>query len=572
MRPVSVYIRLAPLCLLAACSGSVAGPEDPNPATGGTDATGATGGTVGQGAGGGTGGSSGAATGGSAGTPNIAQSTRVARLTHAQYKNTIAELFGITEDPTSGFAPDALNGFAFDTSLDFHVDSRLGPQYRVAAEALAERTVSDAAVFTRVVPCDPTAPTCADDFIASFGRRAYRRPLSAVESTRFRALFDQGSTLVASGDAFRDGVRLVVEGALQAPQFLYRTELSATPGSDGLIALDAYELASRLSYTLWDSMPDPALFELANAGALSSETEVQAAAERLAADPRALEKSLSFHAQAWDFSRYGRITPDAATFPNAPDDFVARARASSERFVSETLKSGGGLTELLTAPYAYADAELAPLYGKSVSGNELQRIELGDRRGYLMQVGFLASNAYARKTDPIHRGLFVLRRLLCRTIDDPPPGASMTPRPVVDPPPRTTREEVSVLTGQPTCRGCHVDINAPGFAFESFDAIGQVRAEDNGVAVDTTGESEIDGALSTYANANELVNVLASSQEAHACYAARMLEFAYGRELGTEDQTARSELGAARLGGLALLAKLTTLPAFRKRAPNEVGP
>jgi hypothetical protein len=502
----------------------------------------------------------------------VAQSTRVARLTHAQYRNTIAELFGINDDPTTGFAPDALNGFAFDTSVDFQVDGRLGPQYRAAAEALAERSVSDAAVFARVVPCDPTALTCADEFIASFGRRAYRRPLTIDESTRFRALFDQGSTFVASGDAFRDGVRLVIEGALQAPQFLYRTELSATPGSDGLIALDAYELAARLSYALWDSMPDPALFELANAGALSSPEELQAAAERMVADPRALAKAVSFHAQAWDFSRYGRITPDATTFPNAPGNFAGRARASSELFVAETLRSGGGLTALLTAPYAYADAELAPLYGKSVSGNELQRIELGDRRGYLMQVGFLASNAYARKTDPIHRGLFVLRGLLCRTIDDPPPGASLSERPLVDPPPRTTREEVAVLTGQPTCRGCHVDINAPGFAFESFDAIGQIRTMENGVAVDTAAESEIDGTFSAYANANELVSVLASSDEAHACYAARWLEFTYGRELGSADEAGRGELAAARLGGLALVAKSTTLPGFRKRAPNEVGP
>lgn len=561
---------LSCLLLLAGCSGAVEAPEPAGPASAGTGATGGSGAEPGSSGTGGT-----TSTGGSgnpAGGASVAQSTRIARLTHAQYRNTIAELFGISDDPTTGFAPDALNGFAFDTSVDFQVDGRLGPQYRAAAEELAERSVSDAAVFARVVHCDPTALTCVDDFIAGFGRRAFRRPLTADESTRFRALFEQGSTLVASGDAFRDGVRLVIEAALQSPQFLYRTELSATPGSDGLIALDAYELATRLAYALWDSMPDAALFELANAGSLSSAAELQAAADRMVADPRALAKSVSFHAQAWDFSRYGRITPDTATFPNAPGNFAGRARASSELFVAETLRSGGGLTALLTAPYAYADAELAPLYGKSVSGNELQRIELGDRRGYLMQVGFLASNAYARKTDPIHRGLFVLRGLLCRTIDDPPPGASLSERPFVDPPPRTTREEVSVLTGQPTCLGCHVDINAPGFAFEGFDAIGQMRAAENGVAVDTAAESEIDGTLSAYANASELVDILASSDEAHACYAARWLEFAYGRELGEADQAGRSELAGARLGGLALVAKATTLPGFRNRSPNEVGP
>lgn len=507
-----------------------------------------------------------------AASTGVSPTTRVARLTHAQYRNTVAELFGITDDPTAGFAPDALNGFDFATSVDLRVDARLGPQYRASAEALAERTVADATVFTRVVGCEPAAPTCADEFIASFGRRAYRRPLTASESARFRVLFDEGAALVASGDAFRDGVRMVVEGALQAPQFLYRAETSATVDSDGLIPLDDYELASRLSYMLWDSMPDPALFELAHAGSLATEAGLQTAAARLLTDPRALAKAVTFHAEAWEFSRFARISPDPVTFPNLPPDFVTRVRNSSERFVAETLSTGGGLKELLTAPYAYVDSELAPLYGQSASGSELSRIELSDRKGYLMQVGFLASNAYTKKTDPIHRGVFVLRRLLCRSIDDPPAGASTTPLPVVDPPPRTTREEVALLTEQPACRGCHVDINAPGFALEAFDAIGQRRSLDNGVAVNTAAESEIDGALVPYADANDLVAALAASPEAQACYAGRWLQFAFGRELTAEDQAARTALAAERLGGLALLAKVTALPAFRKRLPNEVEP
>jgi hypothetical protein len=562
MRTVPAFIRLAPALALtlAGCSGSLEAPAE-----------GGHGGSGGSGNSSGSGNVSGSGPISTVGA-GVSPTTRVARLTHTQYKHTVAELFGIADDPTEDFAPDALNGFDFATSVDLRVDARLGPQYRTAAEALAERTITDTAVFARVVGCDPAAPTCADEFIASFGRRVYRRPLTTAESARFRALFDEGATLVGSGDAFRDGVRMVVEGALQAPQFLYRSETSATVGSDGLITLDAYELASRLSYTLWDSMPDPALFELANAGSLATEAALQAAAARLLADPRALAKSVAFHTEAWDFSRFARITPDPVTFPDLPSDFVTRVRASSERFVAETLRDGGGLKELLTVPYAYVDSELAPLYGQSVAGSELARIELTDRKGYLMQVGFLASNAYTKKTDPIHRGLFVLRRLLCRTIDDPPAGASTTPLPAADPPPRTTREEVALLTGQPSCRGCHVDINAPGFALEAFDAIGQRRSMENGVPVDTAAESEIDGALVPYANANELVTALAASPEAQACYAGRWLQFAFGRELTAEDQAARAALAVERLGALALLAKVTALPAFRKRLPNEVGP
>jgi hypothetical protein len=576
---VPALIRLVPLLVLglAGCSGAVESAPGEPAGIAGDPGVSAAGGNVGHSGSGGSGSASGSGNASGSGAshpaaPGVSPTTRVARLTHAQYKNTVSELFGITDDVTAGFAPDAANGFDFATSVDLRVDARLGPQYRTAAEALAERTVSDASVFGRVVGCDPAAPSCADEFIASFGRRAYRRPLSSSESARFRVLFDEGAALVASGDAFRDGVRMVVESALQAPQFLYRTETSAMVGSDGLIALDGHELATRLSYMLWDSMPDPALAQLADAGALVTEADLQTAAARLLADPRALAKAVSFHAEAWEFSRFARISPDPVTFPNLPSDFVTRVRASSERFVAETLRGGGGLQELLTAPVAYVDSALAPLYGQSVSGSELTRIELTDRKGYLMQLGFLASNAYTKKTDPIHRGVFVLRRLLCRTIDDPPAGASTTPLPAADPPPRTTREEVALLTEQPACRGCHSDINPPGFALEAFDAIGQRRAMDNGVAVDTAAESEIDGALVPYADANELVTALATSPEAQACYAGRWLEFAFGRELTDEDRAARTLLSAERLGGLALLAKVTALPAFRKRLPNEVGP
>src|SRR5690606_37980354 len=118
-------------------------------------------------------------------------------------------------------------------------------------------------------------------------------------------------------------------------------------------------------------------------------------------------------------------------------------------------------------------------YGASASGADLTRVDFdaGERKGFMMQVGFLASNAYSRKTDPIHRGLFVLRDVLCRVIPDPPPGATNTPLPETDEPIITTRQEVSVLTGQLYCPTCHSQINEPGFAFEGFDALGQPRSQ-----------------------------------------------------------------------------------------------
>jgi hypothetical protein len=189
-----------------------------------------------------------------------------------------------------------------------------------------------------------------------------------------------------------------------------------------------------------------------------------------------------------------------------------------------------------------------------------------------MQVGHLASHAYAVKTDPIHRGLFVLRDILCRTVADPPPGASMTPLPTTSEPIETTREEIELLTGQDMCVGCHIEINAPGFAFENFNAVGSTRQMEGGVDVDTTGMMDIDGTAVSFSNAVQLVDALASSDEAKRCYAAKWLEFSYGRDFASTDQVVRDEIAAEGLGATATATRITTTPAFLSRAPNEVGP
>jgi hypothetical protein len=567
----------------AACTGRIVGDGDEfgedggrggsKSGRGGKSGKGGQSGSAGVSGNGGTSGSPG--TGGSSGDPAVAgvlPVTRSARLTHAQYEAAMLELFGIEDSPSASFAPDATNGFEFDNRLDLRVDARLGPQYRTAAETLAARVAGDEALLGRIVPCEAAASGCSDEFIASFGRRAFRRPLSADETERLRALFAQGPTLVASGDAFRDGVRLVVEAVLQSPKFLYRNELGEETNAEGLIALDDWEVASRLAFFLWNSIPDAALLDAAERGELGSEDAVRAAVTRLLADPKALATNVRFHAQAWQFGRFSRIAPDAGTYPDAPADIVTRVDAAARRFIEQVVSEDGGFSEFLTAPYAFADSELAPLYGTEVSGG-LTRIDFdsGERKGFLMQLGFLSSHAYAIKTDPIHRGLFVLRDILCREISDPPAGASETPLPETDEPIETTREEISLLTGQDTCIGCHIDINAPGFAFESFDAVGSARTLENDVPVDTTGELVIDGVASSFANAGELVEALAASEEARACYAGKWLSFAYGRRLVADDDPSRTLVAGAIDGSENLARAVTTTRAFLFRAPNEVG-
>jgi hypothetical protein len=556
---------LVPIALVvAACGdGTLSNGDGGGAAAGGGD---------GMGNGNGNGGTSGVTDPGDVAGSN--PNTRVVRLSHTQYANTVRALFGIDASPESAFAPDALNGFNFDTSNDLRVDARLGPQYRTAAEQLAREAVLDAAVLGRIVPCEPSAPGCAGEFIDSFGERAFRRPLSADESARFQALFDLGSTLGETGDAFDDGVQLVVEAMLQAPQFLYRTEVSNGAVVNGRSALDDWEIASRLSYFIFDSMPDDELLSRARDGELHTPEQVGTEVARLLDDARASSKFASFHEQAWQVGRYAKIAPDASAYPGLPDDLVDRLRASSNRFFESVVEDDGGLREMLTAPYAFVDSELAPLYDADVTGNALTRVDFadGERKGFMMQVGFLASNAYSRKTDPIHRGLFVLRDMLCRIIPDPPPGAQMTPPPETDEPIETTREEISLLTGQLYCPTCHSQINEPGFSFEGFDAVGQVREQENGVDVDTTGSIKLDGSDVAFSGAGELVEALADSQEAQDCYAGRWLEFAYGRTLTERDDALRTRLAEEPKSVREIVQTLTSSPDFLSRDVTEAAP
>jgi len=497
----------------------------------------------------------------------IDQETRLVRLSQPQYANTLRDLFGSFDSSAVSFAPDALNGFKFDTSSDLRVDSRLGPGFRASAEASARRAATDPAVFARIVSCTSADAACPDRFIQSFGERAFRRPLSETEASRFRGLFDQASTLGEGGDPFHEGVQLVVEAMLQSPQFLYRAEISQGQLKDGRRSVDDWEVASRLSYFLYDSMPDAPLFERARAGQLHTEDQIATQVTRMLGDARVTSKFVSFHEQLWQFGRYAKIAPDTATYKNLPSNFVDRLLGASDAFLSDVIDDNGGLEEFLTAKYAFADGPLAALYGQSGTGDTPRRIDFaaGEREGFLMQAGFLASNAYAIKTDPIHRGLFILRDVLCRAIPDPPPGAATTPPPVATTPIVTTRDEVSLLTGQQYCPTCHGQINEPGFSFEGFDAVGRARTQDHGQDVDTTGSITLDGEKVPFQDANDLVDALAQSDEARNCYISRWLEFSNGRELATADVSLRDRLAQQPLSVKELVTALATSPEFRSR-------
>jgi hypothetical protein len=342
-----------------------------------------------------------------------------------------------------------------------------------------------------------------------------------------------------------------------------------------VIALDSWEVASRLSYALWGSMPDDALFAEAERDALLDPREVGVQAERMLDDPRAARMIDDFYRQLLHLDAYVEIDRDPALNPAWTDGVVADLRTEVQMFTQEVvLRERGGVHDLLTASFTFANDRTVAIYGEDViddpGGSGFRRIELepSRRAGFLTQLGFLASNAYRSETDPIHRGVFLHRQVLCSALPDPPDDVNTT-LPPASGELRTTRQRVEHATSGPSCQGCHLLINEPGFAFESFDAIGQFRTHDNDVAVDTTGALPVDGELVPFDDAVGLAHAVAESRAASECYTRQYFRYAHGRSEAAGDCRALSDFSSRlRDGGLdlrSLMVEVVTHPSFLTR-------
>lgn len=467
------------------------------------------------------------------GCVQVTDRTRLARLTHRQYDRTVQDLLYLPADvqPSETFLADPRFS-GFDNNADrLTVSGRLALDYRSAAEAVAARLVADDVAYGRLVPCED-ASGCPTRFVDDLGRRAYRRPLTADERSRLLDLFADAFD-PSSPDAFRAAVGLVVEGVLQSPKFLYRTELTNAPDPDtGLVPLDPYEVASRLSYMLWNTMPDDALFAAAAAGELGTGAEVRAQAERMLADPKATNVIADFHAQWLATDKWTSLVRDPARYPENVPGLVESMRGESDRFVQHVVfDEAGGLRDLLTRSTTFVDGNLASIYGVDAPAAGFSRVELdpAERAGVFTQVGFLAWHGYYDEPSPIHRGVFIQRRLLCADIPPPPSNADLT-LPAISPDLPTNRARTEAHTSASACSRCHGFINPTGFAFEGYDALGRTRAEDNGQPVDAAVEVPVGTADPIVADgAVDFVQALADRPEPYRCYVTQWLRYAYGR-------------------------------------------
>lgn len=390
-------------------------------------------------------------------------------------------------------------------------------------------------------------------------------------------MYGKASTLSPSVPAALGGPRIVLEALLQSPHFLYRPELS-TEVKAGVVPLDGYEVASRLSYALWRTMPDDALFAAAAAGELSTKEGYLTHARRLLADVRAQAVVASFHDQLLQVRKVADVTRNTTLFPEfSPalrDSMTAEQRAFVKHVVMERRE---GLSSLLTAPYSFLDAPLARVYG--VTGvTSLSKVTFDDGRrgGLLTQPAFLAVNATSTTSDPIHRGVFVNHQLLCSGLPPPPDVVPALPpeNPAI---PRTLRQRIDAFTGRGTCgEGCHSNfINPIGFAYEHYDALGRWRDTEKSLPIDAKDQFDFDEKLVAFDGALELGRAMTASSAAHACYVEHWGEFLYGHRLTAAERPLVDRLAKRSretdAAVLTLVEELVQSDAFRARAP-EVTP
>jgi hypothetical protein len=493
------------------------------------------------------------------------------RLSRAQYNNTIRDLLGDTSRPADAFLLEEVPGaYAGSVALTQAAPAAV-EQYRTAAETLAGTAVKN---LTKLVTCQPgtttsSEETCAQTFISTFGARAFRRPLAADESAGLLAVF---RSVRAVGD-FTLGIQGVVAAMLQSPNFLYRVErppASAAPGT--VVALGPYDLASRLSYFLLDTMPDEALFTAASAGRLSTPADLEREARRLLQDPRARDAAAEFFRQWLLLSKLDAQTKDAKLYPEYNDTLRAAMRDETLRFATSTLFDGDGRFEtLLTSTRATVNAALAKIYGVAApAGTGFGPVDLDPRQrsGLLTHASILALTANDDTTSPVRRGKFVLDQLLCQSPPAPPPNVDTTFPAAV--PGQTVRERFATHTTNAACASCHAYIDPIGFGFENYDPIGRYRTTDGGKAVDTSGQikgtRDINGPFN---GAVELGRKLVASPQARECMAKQWFAFSQGRPDEAGDAASMREIvdGFERSGANVreLVVALIKSEAFRTR-------
>ena len=450
-------------------------------------------------------------------------------------------------------------------------------RYEAIARLYAAAIVAKRETYDAVVGCEPTTEGCDAQFIASAGRRIFRRPLTDDEQARFQARFTQWKALVE----FDGALELTLSAMLQSPQFIYRPELAASAATGTTVPVEPYAMASRLSFFLWESGPDEALLKAAASGELVTPEQIAAQATRMMADPKIRRLYWNFHRQ---WLGLDRILQDEHAVRTAEVDATwsslsqTSALEESKRFIANELFDSGSFRSLFTSKRSWVDGEMARLYGLPAPVDRAAWVEVAfdgtQRSGLLSRVAFLAGFSHRGATSPPIRANELQLRLLCQ-LPRPPPAdldTSVPKQPAEGV--KTNRTLFEERTAPATCAGCHLALNGFGFGFEHYNAAGKYQVSDHGLPVDSTGTVVGTDVDRPFDGAMDLSQALSESALVHQCATQLWLRYAMGRSLVDAELPWFEQVSAGFMADKGdvqkLIVSIVSSPNFRRRPAQEL--
>jgi len=471
------------------------------------------------------------------------QPLNVRRLTHSQYSNTIRDLLGDQSQPANIFPKeDFIHGFKNQIEGQ-NISPLQAEAYSEAAERLA-RSAFRGGDPRNLIPVKPSSPSdrgAAESFVSQFGLKAFRRPLSNEETNKYVRLFLSGST--KSGD-FNAGAQLVAEAMLQSPNFLFRIQRREVQSHE------QFEIASQLSYLLWDTTPDDPMLQAASKNQYSNVAQIEAQARRMLEDPRAAIALDEFLAQWMRFDRVLDATRDRRKYREFNSEVAAAMTEETRQLFRHLVWNDKDFMEFFTADYTFISTSLAQIYGMPMPAMEFSRVDYpseSGRSGVLGHGSFFVLTSKPAETSPTSRGLFVRNHFLAQEIAPPPPGVNAVLPEVVEDKPLTNRQRLSVHLNSEACASCHRLIDPIGFGFEQYDAIGSFKTKMalrfGGRDNPSTKELDLDTTAfvqgipdSEFSRPKELGKLLASNETCQRCIVKQFFRYAFGREESSADQ------------------------------------
>lgn len=494
----------------------------------------------------------------------------IARLNRRQYGNTVRDLLYLDVDVTTDVPDDiAVGGFDNNANASSmspaHVDA-----YYDLAEDLSIQAVSDSMAWSKLVPCDEGDPQCATDVASRLLERAWRRPVSDEELAPF---LDVVSTARSTGASFSESLRFLIKAVLISPNFLFRMELDPEPDSPTPRALNGFELASRLSYFVWNTMPDEALFEAARDGSLMTDDGYAAQVDRMLASERAVSLVDDFATQWFGLDDVAEISPpDPETYPEFAD--LAPSMQTQVRLtILDYVFGRESFDNLLVDDTVVLDPALADFYGiEHPTGEGFVPVFIEDprRRGFLTFPSFLTITSLSNRTSPVKRGQWVLSNIVCNE-QPPPPADAETELPDIDEA-QSLREALEQHRADPACTACHALMDEVGFAFEHYGPMGHWRETDQYGEVDASGRLLWSGV--EFYGAAELSQALSEDERVYACAARKLYTYSMSRvpteydECGIE--RVASDFEGANYDFTAAIRSVVMSDAFRRRRAAPV--